>query len=133
MPDDPVAGATRPRSDVDARKELSSLHALLALSIVISARGDEAEILEIAAASLPSLTPCYVLGALLAGAEWWSYTKVAPAAASSVVGQLRDRTGDFELVSDIAPSVYALELGSLDGLFGYLVVATDRALVEREQ
>jgi sugar diacid utilization regulator len=134
MPDDLVAdAATRPRSNIDARKELSNLKALLALSMLMTARSDEAEILEIAATSLPSLTPCHVLGALLAGTGWWSYAKVGPEAASSIVDQLFDRRGTFELVTDIAPSVYALELGSVDGGFGHLVVATDRALVEREQ
>ena len=134
MPKEPVGdAATGPRSNLDARKELSNLEALLALSMVMTARSDEAEILEIAATSLPSLLPCYVLGALLAGSEWWPYTKVAPQAATDVVDQLRDLTGDSELVSDIAPSVNALALGSLDGVFGHLVVATDRALGEREQ
>jgi sugar diacid utilization regulator len=120
------APALRRGPNLDARNELSSMQGLLALSMLMTERGDEQEIFRLAATAVPSLATCQLYGVFSLDAGWrgppnaGAMTDVAD--DLEIVGRALDAAAPGRLAVDTHPWMYALELRSLEGLFGYFVV-----------
>src|SRR4051794_4624547 len=122
------------QSLVDARTALSSLQGLLALSMLMTDHGEESEIFRLAATAVPSLAACQLYGFFDVNAGWRGSPHTSTSTNDAgVVRRALDVGAPGELTIDAYPWAYALELRSLEGLFGYLVVAGDEAPSEIEQ
>jgi sugar diacid utilization regulator len=121
--------ASTPDAEDALRDQLSSLQALLVLSMLMTESDDEREILDLAASSVPSLSHCRLEGAYILNDGWESLNPVTSGAV------LRDLEAQFAVLSSAggavglgsAPWAWAFALRSLEGHFGYLVVAADTA------
>lgn len=112
--------------DVEARNALSSLHGLLALSMLMTERGDEREIVRLTATAVPSLAPCQLYGVFSFDSGWHGPPNAgamtdAPEDLETMRRAL-DAGAPGRLKVETHPWIYALELRSLAGLFGYFVV-----------
>jgi sugar diacid utilization regulator len=130
-------GAVEPWSEPDAavRGQLSSLQALLVLSMLMTERSDETDIARLAATSVPSLGRGAFGGVFLFGSGW-----VAGAELSSI-DDLDDLERQVEGLGDAARDVTldgrgwrcAFALRSLHGQLGYFVVGADEEPTTRER
>lgn len=122
-----VAGAP----DLALRDQLSSLRGLLALSMLMTERRQEEEIVHLATTAVPALVPARTQGVHLTGpdgARWQATTGSCAAAAVrvDVVAQLRRLPpdgGPLDLRGQ--PWAWAFALRSLDERIGHLIVAAD--------
>lgn len=113
---------------VSVREQLSSLQGLLVLSMLMTERDEEHEILKLAATSVASLGPCRLLGVFLLDTGW----RLTEPPADRLEVQL-DLETQFAVLSDAGGALavpgeawgWAHSLRSLDGHFGYLLVSAD--------
>jgi sugar diacid utilization regulator len=111
------------------RDRLSSMQGLLALSMVMTESGDERRIVHLATTSVPSLGRCRLDGVYLDGAGW-RMTRgpcTEPDVRADIEAQfavLTSAGGAVAIMGEGWGSAFPLR--SLDGHFGYLVVAADR-------
>jgi sugar diacid utilization regulator len=133
-PVEPVAAPPSDDSDVDQsqlRGELSNLRGLLALSLLMTARRREEEIVHVAVTALPALVPVRPLGVHLVDGDrtTWHVTSGAcaqPSGRSEAAAQIRRLPADDgPLVLPAEPWCWAIPLRSLGDLMGHLVVAAD--------
>jgi sugar diacid utilization regulator len=118
-----------PESEAGLRDRLSSVQGLLALSMVMTESGDEQRILHLATTSVPSLGDCRLDGVYLTGSGW-RITR-GPCTEPDVRADIE---AQFAVLSSAGGTVAitgegwgaAFPLRSLDGHFGYLLVAADR-------
>jgi DNA-binding PucR family transcriptional regulator len=115
--------------EADLRDRLSSLQGLLALSMVMTESGDEQRILHLATTSVPSLGDCRLDGVYLSGSGW----RITRGPCTEV--DIRaDIEAQFAVLTSAGGAVAitgegwgaAFPLRSLDGHFGYLLVAADQ-------
>jgi DNA-binding PucR family transcriptional regulator len=110
-----------PRS-FSLRKQLSSLHSLLVLSMLMFSRDDDAAIVELAISSVPSLSTCRVE----AGYVTHGTDLVAVPAGSDTgvaVAEVQALAGGDGAVTIMRRWGWAYPFRSLDGNHGYLVVS----------
>jgi sugar diacid utilization regulator len=113
-------------SDVEARDELSSLRGLLALLMLMTERGDEAEIVALLASAVPSIARCNLCGTHELESGW----RPAPGNRVSSIPKLLEQIAELDAAGgpiEMQSSAwgYALPLRSFGGVFGYAVVSAD--------
>jgi sugar diacid utilization regulator len=110
-----------------ARDQLSSFHALLVLSMVMTRSGDEEEILRLATTAVPSLAPVRPI-ALWLDAGWRAIGELAtpehPGAISVQLPALPEGGGEVALGQGWG---WSYQLTTLGGALGYLIVAAPTA------
>ncbi|MCU1430518.1 MAG: transcriptional regulator, CdaR family [Actinomycetia bacterium] len=113
-------------ADIEVRNELSSLQGLLVLSMLMTERGNEDEIVRLAATSVSSLAHCELLGVYMQDSGW-SVTAdecEQQSIRDNVAAQLMSLDGATgNLAIGRRPWTFALPLQSIGGHFGYLVLA----------
>ena len=113
-------------SELGLREQLSSLRGLLALSILMTERRNEQDILHLAATAVPGLVRCRAVGVYLQGQGWDATTTSLPSGyvRADVAAQLDriHRSGGSLAVPGQAWA-WGLPLSSLDDRIGHLVVA----------
>ncbi len=123
-------------SEPELRGQLSNLQGLLALVMLMTESGDEGRILHLAATAVPSLARCRLAGVRLFDTGWHA-TDAMGAGADALAdldAQLEDRAGPGLAVDVLGASWgFAYPLRSLDGLFGYVVVAATAPPAKAEQ
>jgi sugar diacid utilization regulator len=119
----------------DARNTLSSLQGLLALAMLMTERGDESEIIRLAATAVPSFGRCRLYGVFDLDSGWHRPPDAStnPDADSEVVRRALETSASGRLDVETHGWAYALELRSLAGLFGYLVATADEEPSHIEQ
>ena len=118
------------------REQLSSLQALLALSMRMTDTEDERQILRLAGTAVPSLARCRLLGAFLVDDGW----QLASADAAELE-LLADVETQLAVVGPAGGSIavgrdewgWAFSLRSLGAHFGYLAVSADAEPTTGEQ
>jgi sugar diacid utilization regulator len=123
--------------DANFREQLSNLQGLLVLSMLMTEAGDERKILNLASTAVPSLGRSRLWGVHLHDSGWRSMTD-GPAPGGD--GQA-DLTAQLAVLGSAGGVVaipgeawgWAFPLRSLDGEFGYLVVAADNLPPPPEQ
>jgi sugar diacid utilization regulator len=123
-----VAPARREEQENGAslRGQLSTLHALLALSMRMTEMGDEQSILHLATTALPSLSRCRLQGLHLIDAGWRA--TAGPCEQAEVRADLE---AQFAVLSSAGGAValhheawaWAFSLRSFEGHFGFLLVS----------
>ena len=132
---DLLAFPTRKHDMSPSRDRLSTLRALLVLSMAMVESGDERQILQMAMATVPSLAPCWAEGAF--HDRVWHPAARVPSPdldASSIpalVADLPATGGPVELPG--RGWAWAYSLRSPGGLTGYLLVACDEEPSTTEQ
>jgi hypothetical protein len=124
-----------PRSRRPTHNEVSRLQSLLAVSILVSERSDELEVLRVAATAVPSLSVCSVAGVWRTGVGWWtleSGSTEAPNVPLAILGWV-EAGGTGEPPGDRRDWLHASELRGLDGLFGAVLLEARTAPPEDEQ
>jgi sugar diacid utilization regulator len=124
----PISVPLVPESDVALRDQLSSLQGLLALSMLMTERGDEQHILDLAITSVPSFGHCRLEGLYLIDVGWRT-----TAGHCTEAGVRAEVEAQFAVLSAAGGAVaiqheawgWAFPLRSLEGHFGYLVVGAD--------
>lgn len=122
--------------DVDPRDQLSSLQDLLALFMLMTESGEEATILELAATTVPSLGRSTLLGIFLLDGDWRATS--GPCVQAPIRAGIErhldqvNRAGGAVTVLGCAWS-WAFPLRSLDGYFGYMVIAAAQEPPAAEQ
>jgi DNA-binding PucR family transcriptional regulator len=107
---------------------LTSMQALLALSMAMAEGGDEQRILHLATSAVPTLGRCRMHG-VYSGTGWWTAT--GPASDRGVRAELEEQ---FAALDEAGGQIditgegwgWAFPLRSLDGQFGFLVAGADR-------
>lgn len=123
--------------DANFREQLSNLQGLLVLSMLMTEAGDERKILNLASTAVPSLGRSRLWGVHLHDSGWRSMTD-GPAPGGD--GQV-DLTAQLAVLGSAGGVVaipgeawgWAFPLRSLDGEFGYMVVAADNVPPPPEQ
>lgn len=118
------------------REQLSSLQALLALSMRMTDTEDEQQILRLTGTAVPSLACCRLLGAFLIDDGW----RLA-SADTAAVDMLADVETQLAVVGPAGGAItvgsdrwgWAFSLRSLGAHFGYLAVSADAAPAPGEQ
>lgn len=121
-----------PDREAALRQEVSDLRGLLALSMLMSSRRDEEEIVQIVVTALPSLLPVRPIGVQLTdGRTRWvalAGPATAPRVRTALAAELRRDASDGVAVT--VPGVswaWSLPLRSLGDVMGHLVVVADAA------
>ncbi|HEX3539921.1 MAG TPA: helix-turn-helix domain-containing protein [Acidimicrobiales bacterium] len=121
------------------REQLSSLHGLLVLSMLMTESGDDRQILHLASTAVPSLGRCRLAGVYLSEVGWRDDAGDVQASVSSeeyaaVRTQLTvlGSAGGAVAVTG-APWGWAFPLRSLEEDFGYLVTVADNEPTSSEQ
>lgn len=116
-------------SEQELREQLSNLQGLLALSMLMTESGDEAQILHLASTSIPSFGCCCLQGVYVLGTGWISGeecggTEVSTAALDEVLCQLQalGSAGGQVAVTGRGWG-WGYPLRGLGGHIGYLVVS----------
>jgi sugar diacid utilization regulator len=125
-----------PPPDLTLRDQLSSMRSLLALSMVMTECGDQNHILDLAAASVPSLGRCRLQGAYLAGSGWQDIegAGAGPQARADLETQFAVLSVAGGAVAVLGQAwAWAYPLRSLDDHLGYLVVGTEDEPPSAEQ
>ncbi|WP_213450136.1 helix-turn-helix domain-containing protein [Rhizomonospora bruguierae] len=114
---------------------LTSMQALLALSMAMAEGGDEQRILHLATSAVPTLGRCRMHG-VYSGTGWWTATgtPVDTGALDPVDGPGADLEAELAALDEAGGPVmvpgegwgWAYPLRSLDGQFGFLVAGADR-------
>lgn len=115
--------------ELGLREQLSSLRGLLALSILMTERRDEQDILHLAATAVPGLVRCRAVGVHLQGHGWDATTTSLPSGyvRADVAAQLdRIHRSGGALVVPGEAWAWGLPLSSLDDRIGHLVVVGPR-------
>jgi DNA-binding PucR family transcriptional regulator len=133
-----VSDATSPgrprRESEEALKELksqlSSLQALLVLSMRMTESGEEDQLLQLAATSVPSFCHCRLDGVYLSNGQSHWLATAGPCQEAEVrvdleaqFAVMNEAGGALAIIEE--PWAWAFPLRSLDGHFGYLVVGGD--------
>lgn len=117
------------------RNHLSTMHALLVLSMVLTESSDEGQILHLATTAVPSVAPCSVAGVHLEGS--WRFTAppcTQPAVRRNVEATLRALNGaGNQLSMGEGGWAWAYPLRCVSGHLGYLIVRSDWAPSDMEQ
>jgi sugar diacid utilization regulator len=130
-------GAVEPWGDSDAavRNQLSSLQALLVLSMLMTERSSEQEIVQLASTSVGSLGRAVFVGVFLLGGGWVAGGEPLSVDARDDIERQVEATGEDGL--DVALEGpgwrYAFALRTLHGQLGYFVVAATDEPSAREQ
>ena len=125
---DPSASDGRWMDDTALREQLSNLTSLCALTMLMSDRRDERQILDLAASAVASLTACTLVAGCLASEDML----LRSAAGHPLVQhELSARLAELDGADGPVPATgegwaRAVALRSVGGLAGYLVVAADR-------
>ena len=128
------SGATlAPAADTESRlrHEVSDLRGLLALSLLMTARRHEEEIVHVAVTALPALVAVRPLGVHLVDGERTTWLAAAgacaqPSGRSEAAAQIRRLPADDgPLTLRGEPWCWAIPLRSLGDLMGHLVVAAE--------
>ena len=125
-----------PRPGADPLDQLSSLHAVLVLSMLMNETGDEVQILHLAATAVPSLARCRLEGTFTTASGWQDTTPLlgSDAVRGDLESQLQ-RLGPAggELVLHGRPWAAALPIRSRTGVLGHLVVSACGQLSTEER
>jgi DNA-binding PucR family transcriptional regulator len=129
------SGAVEPWNDSEkaARDQLSNLHALLVLSMLMNERSRETDIVTLASTAVASFAHATFLGVLVS--EGWLTASPPDQEVRSAVEcalETSDSSGG-ELVLDGAGWQRGYALGDLNGVFGYFVVSADDEPNAQEQ
>lgn len=120
----------QPRAD-RLKDQISNLHGLFVLSMIMTQSRDPKEILSLAVTSVPSLCPCTVTGVYLAETDGTLQPFIGPTSGAGVAGvgtALADLGGDHgELTLSGAGWEFACALRGLGGHRGYLVLTAPQA------
>jgi DNA-binding PucR family transcriptional regulator len=127
---DPVLARAAPEPDAAARAQLSNLQGLLVLSMMMTERRDEREILRVASSSVASLGPARLVGLYLFEAGWREGAGVPPVTPEAL---LELGSGGGPIAVPGAAWGYAFPLRGLEGPFGHLIVAADIEPAAAEQ
>ncbi len=123
----PRPGVTRlADSGLGGGDELSSLRGLLAVSMLMTERGDEEEIVSLLAATAPTIARCRLAGLYDLESGWKPVGNggaIDPHSVSDQISAL-DPTGGALLIGTAAWA-RALPLGNLGGVFAFAVVTAD--------
>ncbi|MDT7615390.1 MAG: hypothetical protein QOF00_2837 [Pseudonocardiales bacterium] len=124
----PVSAPNR-QSELALRDQLSNLQGLLALSMIMTERRSEDDIVHLATTAVPSLGRCRIDGVFQVGFGWrataGSCTRPAPRA--QVQAQLTRLAADGGALTIAGQGwAWAFALRSLAGHFGFLVVTADQ-------
>lgn len=115
-------------SDLTVREQLSSLKALVALGLVMTATDDEDQIVAIATAAIPSLGPWRSVGVHLEGAGWTSAggSRAGTATLTALESRLAGLTSEDDPV-DLGDGDWgrAFPIHSFGHTIGHLVVGGD--------
>lgn len=127
---------TAARPGADPLDQLSSLHAVLVLSMLMNETGDEAQILHLAATAVPSLARCRLEGTHSNGSGWRDTTQLlgSDGVRRELEAQL-ERLGPAggELAIHGRPWAAALPIRSRTGVLGHLVVSACQQLSTEER
>jgi sugar diacid utilization regulator len=110
---------------VRLKEQISNLHGLFVLSMIMTQSRDTHEILSLAVTSVPSLGPCSVTGVYLTDADGklQRFPDLAPVGAADIEAVLAALGGDHgDLSLDGAGWEFACALRSLGGHRGYLLL-----------
>jgi DNA-binding PucR family transcriptional regulator len=110
------------------------LRGLLALSMLMTERGDEHEIFALLATAVPSIARCELLGVYDSESGWRPIRHETALAVPDLAREIAalDSTGG-RLVAESGSWLYALPLRSLDGVFGYALVGAEHEPVATDQ
>lgn len=111
---------------VRLKEQISNLHGLFVLSMIMTQSRDTNEILSLAVTSVPSLGPCTVTGVYLTDADGklQPFPDLAPPGAAGIEAVLAGLGGDHgDLCLDGAGWEFACALRSLGGHRGYVLLA----------
>lgn len=122
--------------DTGLRQQLSNLQGLLMLSMLMAESDDEAQILHLAATSLPAFGRCRIEGIYLIDGGWRATVEPSARAAirieiESQLGTLGRNGGPITMSGEAWG--WALPLGGLRGHHGYLVVGAAKEPTEAER
>src|SRR5579871_5355885 len=121
------SGAVEPWNDSETavRDQLSSLHALLVLSMLMNERSRETDIVALASTAVASLARATFVGVFVREG-WLTDSSRNPELEGTVARALETAEGSGgELVLDGPGWQHAYALGDLNGAFGYFVVSAD--------
>lgn len=123
-------GPQQDQGDAALRQEVSDLRGLLALSMLMSSRRDEEEIVQIVVTAIPALVPVRPIGIQLVDDRTRWLATTGPGATAGVraalAKELRDSTADGGPVRVGGEAwAWALPLRSLGDVMGHLVVVAD--------
>lgn len=118
------------RPSASARRRLSDLRALLALSMLMAEAADEDDILELAAAAVSTLTGCGVEGIYTGDGQWRRTT--APCSGLALRAYLQDRMAALGRMGEAVdiparPWGWACPMHSASGRVGFFVVSAAEA------
>lgn len=128
MKDGPASVDARQEPDAKARSELSNLQGLLVLSMLMTERGDEHDILDLAASSVPSLGQAVFVGVYSFDFAWRA------AAGAGADESVREKLeSQFSELTSAGGAIaipghawgHAFPLRGLEGHFGYLIVGAE--------
>lgn len=115
-------------AELSLRHQLARLQGLLALSMLMTERGDEREIVHLATTAVPSLAACRIEGVYLLGTGWRATAGSCsrPEARADLLAQLTQlrSTGGSVTIRHEGWG-WAFPLRSSEGHFGYLMIAAD--------
>jgi DNA-binding PucR family transcriptional regulator len=126
-------------SDAAAREQLSNLQGLLVLSMLMTERRDEREILRLATSSVASLVRARLVGVYMFDVGWREASDAGRASTNATVpANLEARIPELgssggQVAISGYPWGHAFPLRGLEGPFGYLVVAADTEPPDAEQ
>lgn len=110
----------------DLREQLSTLRALLALSMLMTEVSDEDAIFELVAEALPAMTPCRLEGISLGGGRWqWARGRQPEVAVQLRLEERLGRLGRMGGGLDLPGRrwAWAYPMRSIAGHAGFLVVS----------
>jgi sugar diacid utilization regulator len=125
-----------PRPVPDPVDQLSSLHAVLVLSMLMNVSGDEEQILSMAATAVPSLARCRLEGAFSTATGWQDTTELlsSPAVRRALEDQLKESgTTGTELTLHRRTWAAAYPIRSRTGVLGYLILSACRDVSMEEK
>jgi DNA-binding PucR family transcriptional regulator len=129
--DPPVAVRVPAGDEAALRGQMSSLRALLFLSMLM-AESEEAQVLHLATTAVPSMAACQVAGLHVDGS--WSLTAFGctdPAVRRQIAGSLTSPGGQLSIEGE--PWAWAYPLRTISGYIGHLIVRAESPPTETEQ
>jgi DNA-binding PucR family transcriptional regulator len=131
-----VSALAAPRPAADPLDQLSSLHAVLVLSMLMNETGDEEQILHMAATAVPSLARCRLEGTYSSTSGWRDTTPLLGSASvrKDLERQL-ERAGSpgCEITLHGQPWAAALPIRSRTGVLGHLILSAPEPVSSEER
>jgi signal transduction histidine kinase len=124
------------RENLELRMQLSNLHGLLALAMLMTESADEGQILHLATSSVGGLACCDPEGVYLTGEGWrWTAASCRQETVRRAVERRLVDLGSFGGAVEVPgrPWGWAYPLRSLAGGVGFLIVSAEKAPVPAEQ